>query len=78
MSQRRRFLAALRATAHAHSAVGLAEFQRDLINDRTKALGVKMGRPPKLTAHQKKEAIKRRDHSEETLAKIGRSYNVSD
>jgi hypothetical protein len=36
-----------------------------------------MGRPPKLTAHQKKEAIKRRDHGEETLAEIGRSYNVS-
>ncbi len=31
----------------------------------------------KLTDHQKKEAIKRRDHGEETLAEIGRSYNVS-
>ncbi len=63
---------------------GLAEFERDLIRarttegrDRAKAKGVKMGRPPKLTAHQKKEAIKRRDHGEETLAEIGRSYNVS-
>jgi DNA invertase Pin-like site-specific DNA recombinase len=63
---------------------GLAEFERDLIRARTtegreraKANGVKMGRPPKLTAHQKKEAIKRRDHGEETLAEIGRSYNVS-
>ncbi len=62
----------------------LAEFERDLIRSRTtegreraKANGVKMGRPPKLTAHQKKEAIKRRDHGEETLAEIGRSYNVS-
>jgi IS30 family transposase len=36
-----------------------------------------MGRQPKLTPHQKKEAIKRRDHGEETLAEIGRSYNVS-
>ena len=36
-----------------------------------------MGRPPKLTAHQKKEAIKRRDHGEETLAEIDRGYNVS-
>jgi hypothetical protein len=56
--------------------------------DRAKARGVKMGRPPKLTAHQKKEAIKRRDHGkkeaikrrdhgEETLAEIGRSYSVS-
>jgi DNA invertase Pin-like site-specific DNA recombinase len=63
---------------------GLAEFERDLIRSRTtegreraKARGVKMGRPPKLTAHQKKEAIKRRDHGEETLAEIGKSYNVS-
>jgi hypothetical protein len=36
-----------------------------------------LGRPLKLTPHQKKEAIKRRDHGEETLAEIGRSYNVS-
>jgi len=31
----------------------------------------------KLTPHQKREAIKRRDKGEETLADIGRSYNVS-
>jgi hypothetical protein len=37
----------------------------------------KMGRPPKLTPHQQKEAIKRRDQGDETLADIGRSYNVS-
>jgi hypothetical protein len=36
-----------------------------------------MGRPPKLTAHQQKEAIKRRDRGEESLTEIGRSYNVS-
>jgi len=30
-----------------------------------------------LTDHQKREAIKRRDHGKETLAEIGRSYNVS-
>jgi hypothetical protein len=34
-----------------------------------------MGRKPKMTDHQKREAVKRRDHGEETLAKIGRSYN---
>jgi DNA invertase Pin-like site-specific DNA recombinase len=56
---------------------GLAEFDRDLIRGRTtegreraKANAVKMGRPSKLTAHQKKEVIKRRDHGEETLAEI--------
>jgi DNA invertase Pin-like site-specific DNA recombinase len=63
---------------------GLAEFERDLIRTRTgegreraKARGVKMGRPPKLTQHQRREAIKRRDDGEESLADIGRSYNVS-
>jgi hypothetical protein len=38
---------------------------------------MKMGRKPKRTDHQKREAIKRRDHGEETFAEIGRSYNVS-
>jgi DNA invertase Pin-like site-specific DNA recombinase len=43
---------------------GLAEFERDLIRTRTgkgrqraKARGVKLGRKPKLTEHQKREAI---------------------
>jgi hypothetical protein len=39
--------------------------------------GVKMGRKPKLTAHQKKKAIPRRAKGEESLADIGRSYNMS-
>ena len=63
---------------------GLAEFERELIRARTgegreraKANGVKMGRKPKLTDHQKREAIRRRDRGDETLAEIGRSYNVS-
>jgi DNA invertase Pin-like site-specific DNA recombinase len=63
---------------------GLAEFERDLIRARTgegreraKARGVKMGRPHKLTDHQKREAIKRRERGDESLTEIGRSYNVS-
>jgi DNA invertase Pin-like site-specific DNA recombinase len=63
---------------------GLAEFERELIRARTgegraraKARGVKMGRKPKLTPHQQKEALARRERGEETLAEIGRSYNVS-
>jgi len=63
---------------------GLAEFERELIKARTgegrrraKAQGKSLGRPFKLTDHQKAEAILRRDSGEETLAEIGRSYNVS-
>jgi DNA invertase Pin-like site-specific DNA recombinase len=44
---------------------------------RAKANGVRLGRKPTLPHHQQQEAIKRRDHGEETLAEIGRSYNVS-
>jgi hypothetical protein len=45
--------------------------------ERAKARGVKMGRKPKLTDHQKREAIRPHDHGEDTLAEIRRSYNVS-
>jgi DNA invertase Pin-like site-specific DNA recombinase len=62
---------------------GLAEFERELIRTRTgegrargKARGVKMGRPPKLTPHQMKEALHRRDAGE-PMRDIARSYNVS-
>jgi DNA invertase Pin-like site-specific DNA recombinase len=62
---------------------GLAEFERELIRVRTGegraravARGVKMGRKPKLTTHQRYEAIKRRDQGE-PVREIGRSYNVS-
>jgi DNA invertase Pin-like site-specific DNA recombinase len=62
---------------------GLAEFERELIRARTsegreraKARGVHMGRPPKLTKHQQKEALKRRDAGEPTR-EIARMFNVS-
>jgi len=62
---------------------GLAEFERDLIRARTgegraraKARGVKLGRRPKLTPHQKREALARRDGGE-PVTEIARSYNVS-
>ena len=62
---------------------GLAEFERDLIRSRTgegreraKARGVKLGRKPKLTVHQRREALARREAGE-PLTEIGRSYNVS-
>jgi DNA invertase Pin-like site-specific DNA recombinase len=63
---------------------GLAEFERDLIRARTsegreraKARGVKLGRRSKLTPHQRREALARREAGNESLAEIGRSYNVS-
>lgn len=63
---------------------GLAEFERDLIRTRTtegraraKERGAKFGRPPKLTAHQKREAVRRRDEDDEPVREIARSYNVS-
>jgi DNA invertase Pin-like site-specific DNA recombinase len=63
---------------------GLAEFERELIRARTgegrtraKERGVKLGRKPKLTPHQKREALERRERGDETHAEIGRSYNVS-
>jgi len=62
---------------------GLAEFERDLIRTRTGegharavARGVKLGRRPKLTAHQRREALKRREAGE-AGHEIARSFNVS-
>jgi DNA invertase Pin-like site-specific DNA recombinase len=62
---------------------GLAEFERELVRARTgegreraKARGVRMGRPPKLTSHQVKEALKRRADGE-PIREIARTYNVS-
>jgi DNA invertase Pin-like site-specific DNA recombinase len=63
---------------------GIAEFERELIRARTgesirraKVAGVHMGRPPKLTKHQRLEVVQRLDRGEETLTEIARTYNVS-
>jgi len=62
---------------------GLAEFERELIRKRTgqareraKARGEILARKPKLTGHQRREAIARREAGE-VLIEIARSYNVS-
>ena len=62
---------------------GRAEFERELIRVRTDegrrramARGVQFGRKPKLTPHQIREAIARREAGE-PLVEIARSYNVS-
>src|SRR3954447_12844329 len=61
---------------------GLAEFERELIRARTgegrqraKDRGVRLGRKPKLTAHQRREALARRAAGE-PLAEIARPYDV--
>jgi DNA invertase Pin-like site-specific DNA recombinase len=62
---------------------GLAEFERELIRARTgegrvraKARGVKFGRPPKLTPHQRLEALQRLAAGE-TQADIARTFAVN-
>jgi DNA invertase Pin-like site-specific DNA recombinase len=62
---------------------GLAEFERHLILSRTnegrlraQARGVKFGRKPALTKHQRDEALARKRNGE-TLTDIARSYAVS-
>jgi DNA invertase Pin-like site-specific DNA recombinase len=61
---------------------GLAEFERELIRARTgegrsraKARGVRFGRPPKLTAHQRQEAYQRLAEGA-TQADVARTYGV--
>jgi DNA invertase Pin-like site-specific DNA recombinase len=62
---------------------GLAEFERELIRARTgegrkraQARGVKFGRPPSLTVHQRREAIQRLAEGA-TQADLARTYGVS-
>ena len=62
---------------------GLATFERHLILARTaegrqraKVRGVHMGRPAKLTPHQRREAIARREAGE-ALTDIARTFGVS-
>jgi DNA invertase Pin-like site-specific DNA recombinase len=62
---------------------GLAEFERELIIARTddgrkraQARGVRFGRPPSLTPHQRQEALQRLQEGE-AQADVARSYAVS-
>jgi DNA invertase Pin-like site-specific DNA recombinase len=61
---------------------GLAEFERELIKARTgegrkraQARGVRFGRPPKLNAHQRQEALARLAAGE-TQTDVARTYGV--
>jgi DNA invertase Pin-like site-specific DNA recombinase len=61
---------------------GLAEFERSLIvartsegRERAKARGVRFGRPKKLTAHQRQEAIERLNTGE-AVADIARTFGI--
>jgi DNA invertase Pin-like site-specific DNA recombinase len=62
----------------------IAEFERELTLARTRegtrqaiAAGVKLGRKPTLTPHQRREALARIEKGDKTDKDIGRSYNVS-
>jgi DNA invertase Pin-like site-specific DNA recombinase len=63
---------------------GLAEFERELIRTRTAegraravAMGVRLGRRPKLDQDQRREACQRKQAGED-LASIARAFQVSD
>ena len=63
---------------------GLAEFERELIRARTgegrkraRARGVHMGRPPKLTKHQRREALTALSDGSATQADLARRFKVS-
>jgi DNA invertase Pin-like site-specific DNA recombinase len=63
--------------------VAIADFERDLIGERTgegrkraMAAGIKFGRKRKLSDYQRTEAVKRRAGGE-TLAAIAKSYGVA-
>ena len=75
-------------TAHGRLMVtvlgGLAEFEGELIRARTgegrkraKERGVHMGRPPKLTTHQKRDALKALTDGTVSQADLARRFNVS-
>lgn len=62
---------------------GLAEFERGLIRAltgegraRANVRGKSLGRPFKMTTHQRQEALARRERGE-LLTEIARSYNIS-
>jgi DNA invertase Pin-like site-specific DNA recombinase len=72
------------ATRPAHAPIlgGLAEFERTLIRahtgegrERAKARGVRFGRPKKLSAHQRREAIDR-INAGEAVAEVARTFGV--
>ncbi len=63
---------------------GLAEFERELIRARTgegreraKERGVHMGRPAKLTVHQRQDALKALAGGTASQADLARRFNVS-
>jgi DNA invertase Pin-like site-specific DNA recombinase len=63
---------------------GLAEFERGLIHSRTgagreraRARGQHMGRPPRLTPHQRAEALKALQDGSATQADLARRFGVS-
>jgi hypothetical protein len=54
-------------------ARGLIRARTSEGRERARDRGVRMGRSPKLTPHQRREALRRRNRGTETLADIARS-----
>jgi DNA invertase Pin-like site-specific DNA recombinase len=52
------------------------EGEKEKYRQRAMARGVRFGRKPKLTRHQREEAIPRKRNGE-TLTEIAKNYNVS-
>jgi DNA invertase Pin-like site-specific DNA recombinase len=62
--------------ADAHRTWRLGGVRTGEGRERAKRRGVKLGRKPKLTLEQRREAMKRRNEGEETRTEIARRYNV--
>lgn len=68
----------------ARRSLGLADMKHDRIKTRTsevralaKAKGVVMGRKPKLTDHQRREALRMVRGEQKSLRDVARHFNVS-
>ena len=65
------------AVPNGRGRLSARSMRRTRCRARAVANGVKLGRKPSLTHHQRNEAVKRIKAGKETLGEIARSYDVS-